>query len=108
MQANSVILMIIFSFCGILLGLIGNHIRKKQAIESIMLPGLVLRNVKDKKALATFVGNNLSSMGFISLLIAGSILLLPTVKMIVLLMFLVALIAICIRLILGLRKFKSP
>jgi len=107
MQANSVILMVVFSFCGVLLGLIGNHIRKKQAIESIMLPGLVLRNVKDKKALATFVGNNLSSMGFISLLIAGSILLLPTVKMIVLLMFLVALIAICLRLILGLKKFQK-
>lgn len=105
MQANSIILMVVFSFCGILLGLIGNHIRKKQAIESIKLPGLVLRNVKDKKALATFVGNNLSSMGFISLLIAGSILLLPTVKMIVLLMFLVALIAICIRMVLGLKKF---
>ncbi len=107
MQANSVILMVVFSFCGVLLGLIGNHIRKKQAMESLTLPGLVLRNVKDKKGLATFVGNSLSSMGFISLLIAGSILLLPTVKMIVLLMFLVALIAICIRLILGLKKFQK-
>lgn len=107
MQANSIILMVVFSFCGILLGLIGNHIRKKQAIDSIKLPGLILRDVKDKKGLATFVGNNLSSMGFISLLIGGSILLLPTVKMIVLLMFLVALIAICIRLILGLRKFNK-
>ncbi|QNF33449.1 hypothetical protein HUW51_12230 [Adhaeribacter swui] len=107
MQPNSIILMVVFSSCGILLGWIGNHIRKKQSIESIMLPGLIVKNVKDKKALSTFVGNNLSSMGFISLLIAGSILLLPTVKMIVLLMFLVALIAICIRLILGLRKFNK-
>ncbi|WP_146153679.1 hypothetical protein [Adhaeribacter arboris] len=63
--------------------------------------------MKDKKGMATFVGNNLRSMGFISLLIAGSIFLLPTVKMLVLLMFLVALIAICLRLIMGLKKFNK-
>ncbi len=107
MQANGILLMVIFSLCGILLWLVGHHIKKKQAVESISLPGLVLRNVKDKKGLATFVGNNLRSMGFISLLIAGSIFLLPTVKMLVLFMFLVALIAICLRLILGLRRFNK-
>ncbi|PSR56776.1 hypothetical protein AHMF7605_26405 [Adhaeribacter arboris] len=107
MQDNSIILLIIFSFCGLLLWLVGNHIKKKEALKSISLPGLVLKNVKDKKGMATFVGNNLRSMGFISLLIAGSIFLLPTVKMLVLLMFLVALIAICLRLIMGLKKFNK-
>ncbi|QMU27186.1 hypothetical protein [Adhaeribacter radiodurans] len=63
--------------------------------------------MKDKKGLATFVGNNLRSMGLISLLIGASIFLMPPVKTLVLAMFLIALIAVCLRLILGLRRFNK-
>lgn len=107
MEDTSIILMVIFGFCGLLLGLIGYHIKKKQAVESISLPGLVLRNVKDKKGLAAFVGNGLQSMGFISLLIGPSIFLLPRIRVFVLLMFVIALIAICLVLVIGIRRFEK-
>lgn len=107
MGSNDIILLVVFNSCGILLWLIGSHIKKSQAIESIWLPGLVLKDVKDKKGLATFVGNSLTAMGIISMLIGASIFLLPTIKMVVLLMFLIALVAICLTLVLGLRKFRK-
>lgn len=107
MEASNVILMVMFSFCGIILCLIGYHIKKNQEIESIQIPGLNVREIKDKKGFAAFVGNSLKSMGIVSLLIGPSIFLMPVIKMFVLLMFIITLIATCFRLILGVKKFEK-
>jgi hypothetical protein len=107
MSSNIVVLFVVFGLCGLFLGLIGNSIKKKQSINSIALPGLSARKVKDKKGLAIFVGNGLIQMGIISLLMGGSIFILPPLKVWVLLTFLVALIANFLRLVLGIRNYQE-
>lgn len=107
MQSSGIVLMVMFGFGGLILWLVGYSIKKNQNIEDIKLPGLNIRDIKDRKGFAHFIGNGLQTMGIVSLLIGGSLILLPVIRMFVLLMFLITLIATCLRMILGIKKFKS-
>ena len=100
------VLIVITGFMGLTCFVLGYLVGKKQMVE--ILAGYEKEKVTDQRGLANWVGSNLILMGILAFVSAGLMALLPEGRVILFLVFILVIVPLlCVRIVLGNRKYTT-
>jgi hypothetical protein len=105
MESARIILIVMIGFIGLLALLIGYLIKHGQASESISLPNLHFERIKDRLGFSRFIGSRVMGIGFLGLVTAALLGIVPNLTQVALLIFILGTALISIQAVLFHKRY---
>jgi hypothetical protein len=105
MEPINILLIVMISFSGIFILLLGYKIRQNQLVEFIALPNLSLDKIKDKAGFSRFAGNRAMIIGGSALITAIFIGVLPQFMMVTIIVFTLLIALISLEFVISSNKY---